>query len=51
MTICTECNSVEGKIIYLPLEEGDVEVIETCGECGCDDGCIKHYDEDYGRER
>jgi len=45
MTVCTECNSVEGKII----EETEDEC-EKCGECGMED-CIVNFDEDYDRER
>lgn len=48
MTRCSECQTIEPKIIE---KEVDGEFIEICGECESEEDTLTHYDEDYGSDR
>lgn len=48
MQYCTECHSIEQGTVEIEL---DNETIEVCASCQSIDDTVRHYDEDYGKER
>jgi len=48
LTFCSECQSIEGKIITLETDCGE---IQTCGECGSDELTSIPEHDDYDMER
>lgn len=48
MTVCTLCQTIEPEIVEYVL---DGEMYDGCGECGCEEDSLIHYNEDYGEDR
>lgn len=48
MTVCTECLTIEPKIVEYVLN-GDT--YDGCGACGCQEESLVNYNEDEGMDR
>ena len=48
MTVCMECSSVEGGVVY--ADDDEDQQMPICACCGMEDS-IKHVDEDAGQDR
>lgn len=48
MSVCTDCGAVEQGVEY--ADDDEDQQMPICACCGMEDS-IKHYDEDYGKDR